>query len=95
MIDIEEELKRVQIKYIQKELKQLRLYYNDLTDLKFLQILCSYEEMLELATTTDERLLLYKKMYQDSLDYLFKEVQYSQTDAENTDYSKENGELPF
>lgn len=50
--------------------------------------------MLELATTTDKRLLLYKKMYQDSLNYLFKEVQYSQNDDENTDYSKKNGELP-
>lgn len=95
MIDIEEELKRAQIKHIQKELEQLRLYYNELTDLKFLQILCSYEEMLELATTTDERLLLYKKMYQDSLNYLFQEVQYNQTDAESIDDTKENAELPF
>lgn len=73
-IDIEEELKEAQIKHIQKELEQLRLYYDDLTDLKFLQIRCSYEEILELATTSEEMLLLYKKMYQDSLNYLFKEV---------------------
>lgn len=66
VINIEEELKKSQINHIQKELKQLRLYYDDLVDLKFLQILCSYEEMLELANTMDERLLLYKKMYQDS-----------------------------
>lgn len=95
VIDIEEELKKVQIKHMQKELEQLRLYDDDLTDLKFLQILCSYEEMLELAVTTDERLLLYKKMYQDSLEFLFKEVQYNQADAENIDDSKENSELPF
>jgi len=95
VIDIEEELKKVQVKHIQKGLEQLRLYYDEHTDLKFLQILCSYEEMLELATTTDERLLLYKKMYQDSLDYLFQEVQSSQSDDGDIDDSKENGELPF
>jgi len=70
MIDIEGKLNKAQIKHIQKELEQLRLYYDDLADLKFLQILCSYEEMLEFATTADERLLTYKKMYQYSLDYL-------------------------
>ena len=65
MIDIEEELKKAQIKYIQKELEQLRQYYSGITDLEFLHILCGYEEMLEIAVTTDERLLLYKKMYQN------------------------------
>lgn len=102
MIDIEEELKKAQINYIQKELEQLRLYYDDLVDLKFLQILCSYEEMIELANTTDERLLLYKKMYQESVNYLFEEVQSvdldvnsTSEDNENTDGSKENDKLPF
>lgn len=87
--------KKGQINHIQKELEQLRLYYDNLIDLKFLQILCSYEEMLELATTTDEMLLLYKKMYQDSLNYIFEEIQNTQPNADNTDYSNENVELPF
>lgn len=71
MIDIEEELKKIQIKYIQKELEQLRFYYSDIIDLEFLHIICGYEEMLELAGSTDDMLLLYKKMYQNSLNYLF------------------------
>lgn len=102
MIDIEKELMQVQIKHIQKELEQLRLYYDDLADLEFLQIICSYEEMLELATTMDERLLLYKKMYQDSLEYIFNEIQNTEPaedfegiDNENTDGSKDNDKLPF
>lgn len=70
MIYIEEELKKAQIKYMQKELKQLQYFYNDITDLGFLHILCGYEEMLELAVSTDDRLLLYKKWYQDTLNYL-------------------------
>jgi len=74
MIDIEEEMKKAQIKHIQKELEQLRLYYDDFADLEYLHIICSYEEMLELAMTTHERLLLYKKMHEDSLNYLFEEA---------------------
>ncbi|MFA9464177.1 MAG: hypothetical protein ACERKN_07760 [Velocimicrobium sp.] len=82
MIDIEEELKMAQIKYVQKELEQLRHYYSDITDIEFLHIFCSYEEMLELAVSTDDRLLLYKKMYQDSLNYLFKESEYTSLEAD-------------
>lgn len=95
MIDIDEELKRAQINHIKKELEQLRHYYSDITDIEFLHILCSYEEMLELADTTDDMLLLYKKMYQDSLNYLFKEsisasldAEYIDEDCENIDYGK-------
>ncbi|MFA9466859.1 MAG: hypothetical protein ACERKN_21600 [Velocimicrobium sp.] len=66
MADIDEEMKKAQIKYIQKELEQLRQYYSNITDLEFLHILCGYEEMLDLAVSTDDRLLLYKKMYQDT-----------------------------
>ena len=33
MIDNEEKLKKAQIKYIQKELEQLRYYYSDITDI--------------------------------------------------------------
>lgn len=102
MIDIEEELKEVQIKHIQKELKQLRFYYSEITDLGFLHILCGYEEMLELAELTDERLLLYKKMYQDCLNYLFDEIQSAPVEAdlvdednENIEYGKEDNMLPF
>lgn len=102
VIDIEKELMQVQIKHIQKELEQLRLYYDDIADLKFLQIICSYEEMIELATTMDERLLLYKKMYQDSLAYIFNEIQNTESaedfdgiDNENSDGSKDNDKLPF
>jgi hypothetical protein len=53
--------------------------------------------MIELAITTDERLLLYKKLYQDSLNYLFEEIKNSESgvdslseDNENTDAIKEN-----
>lgn len=102
MIDIEEELKEAQIKHMQKELEQLRFYYNDITDLEFLHILCSYEEMLELAELTDERLLLYKKMYQDCLNYLFDEIQSVPVEADlededngNIEYDKEDNRLPF
>lgn len=102
MIDIDKELMQAQIKHIQRGLEQLRLYYDDIADLKFLQIICSYEEMLELATTVDERLLLYKKMYQDSLEYIFNEIQNTEPtedfegiDNENTDGSKDNDKLPF
>ena len=75
MIDIEEEMEKAQIKYIQKELEQLQYHYSDFNNLEFLHILCGYEEMLELASSIDEMLLLYKKMYQDSLNYLFDESQ--------------------
>ena len=102
MVDIEKELMQAQIKHIQKELEQLRLYYDDLADLKFLQIICSYEEMLELATTMDEKLLLYKKMYQDSIEYIFNEIQNTEPtgdfegiDNENSDGSRDNYILPF
>lgn len=102
MIDIEKELMQAQIKHIQKELEQLRLYYDDLADLEFLQIICSYEEMLELASTMDERLLLYKKMYQNSLEYIFSEIQNTELtedfegiDTENTDGSEDNDKLSF
>lgn len=67
-------MKKAQIQiHIQKELEQLRYYYSDITDLGYLHILCGYEEMLELAKLTDER-LLYKKMYQDSLNYFFDDL---------------------
>jgi len=102
VIDIEKELMQAQIKHIQKELEQLRLYYDDLADLEFLQIICSYEEMLELASTMDERLLLYKKMYQNSLEYIFSEIQNTELtedfegiDTENTDGSEDNDKLSF
>jgi hypothetical protein len=98
MIDIEEELKKTLIKYIQKELEQLQFYYSDITDLGFLHILCGYKEMLELAVTTDDMLLLYKKMYQDSLNYLFEANQSTSMEADfvceeckNTEsYKKDN-----
>lgn len=89
MIDIEEELKSAQIKHIQKELEQLRFYYSDITDLEFLHILCGYEELLEIAVT-DERLLLYKKMNQDCLNYLFDEIQSVPIEANLIDENNEN-----
>jgi len=102
MVDIDEELKKVQIKYIQKEQEQLRQYYSDITDLEFLHILCGYEEMLDLAVSTDDKLLLYKKMYQDSLNYLFKESHNASIEAdcvcednENIISSKLEDMLPF
>ena len=55
----QEELKKARIKYIKKELKQLQYFYSDITDLGFLHILCGYEELLDLAVSTDDRLLLY------------------------------------
>ncbi|WP_073280646.1 hypothetical protein [Anaerocolumna jejuensis] len=51
MVDIDEELKKAQIKYIQKELEQLRFYYSEITNLGFLHILCGYEELLEITVT--------------------------------------------
>lgn len=102
MIDIEEELKGVQIKHIQKELEQLRFCYSNITDLDFLHILCGYEELLEIAVTTNERLLLYKKMYQECLNYLFDEIQSVSVEADlidedngNIEYGKENNKLLF
>ncbi|MFA9466852.1 MAG: hypothetical protein ACERKN_21565 [Velocimicrobium sp.] len=102
IIDIEEELKKAQIKYIQKELELLRLYYNNITDLEFLHILCSYEELIELAIKSDERLLLYKKMYQKCLNYLFEESQnvslekdFVGKDFEIIECCKEDDRLPF
>lgn len=102
MIEIEEELKKAQIKYIQRELEQLRFYYSHITDIEFIHILCGYEELLEIVITTDERLLLYKKMYQDSLNYLFEEIQYESIeanyideDSENIECAKEDDRLPF
>jgi hypothetical protein len=102
MINIEEELKKAQIKYIQRELEQLRFYYSHIIDIEFLHILCGYEEMLEFAVSTDERLLLYKKMYQDSLNYLFDEIQIAPVEVnlvdknnENIEYGKEDNRLPF
>jgi hypothetical protein len=89
-VDIEEELKGAQIKHIQKELEQLRFYYSDITDLEFLHILCCYEELLEIAVTADERLLLYKKMYQDCLNYLFHEIQSVPVEADLLDEDNEN-----
>jgi hypothetical protein len=93
MIDIEEELKAAQIKHIQKELEQLRLNYSDITDLEFLHILIGYEEMLELAGPTDERLLLYKMMYQNSINYLFDETQSASVEADLVDKDIENIEV--
>ena len=90
MIEIKEELKKAQIKYIQKELEQLCHYYSDKTDLEFLHIRCGFEEMLELAELTDVRLLLYKKMYQECLNYLFDEIQSVPVEADLVDEDNEN-----
>lgn len=83
IIDIEEELKKVQIKYIQKEIENLRNYYRNLIDVNFLQIVCSHEEFIRIATTTDEKLIFFKKMYSAILNYIFEETQ-------NTSLSEED-----
>ena len=58
--------------------------------------------MLDLAVSTDDKLLLYKKMYQDSLNYLFKESHNASIEAdcvcednENIISSKLEDMLPF
>jgi len=58
--------------------------------------------MLDLAVSTDDKLFLYKKMYQDSLNYLFEEIQYASIevdcvdeDSKNIECSEEADRLPF
>lgn len=74
MIDIKKELIEVQIKHIKKKLEMLRMYFDDYIDLKFIQILCSYEEDIEKETDIYSQLNLYIEMYQKSLDYLYEEI---------------------
>jgi hypothetical protein len=46
--------------------------------------------LLEITITTGGRLLLYKKMYQDCLNYLFHEIQSAPVEADLVDENNEN-----
>lgn len=97
LVDIEEELREVQIKYIQKSMIQLKDYYDELIDIEFVQLLCSYKEMIERATESTDKLELYKQMYQQALILLFEEEQDNEkVEFEDVDESiDKEGKLPF
>ena len=83
LIDIECELKRVQINYIQSELKKLKNFlstYED--DIEFDHLRWGYEEMLERADSLDDQLTLYKQYYLAALKYLHDVTQDSRPPEE-------------
>lgn len=98
LIDIENELKAVQIKYIQNELKKLKdCYYSSIADFEYDKLCQSYEEMLGRTELLDELLLIYKQYYISVMEYLFRNLE---TEEEPTEYAKlediqEDTTLPF
>ncbi len=92
MIDIESELKRVQVQYIKAELKKLKdCYYDEHADVEYDYMTHSYTEMIENAITLDEQLILYKQYYQSAVDYLFRSIQ--DNTPQDTEYVEVGDEI--
>jgi hypothetical protein len=98
LIDIENELKAVQIKYIQTELKKLKdCYYSSIADYSYDRICESYEEMISETELLAEQLLLYKQYYISAMEYLFRNLE---SEEETVEFAKvediqEDTNLPF
>jgi len=91
MIDIENELKIVQISYIEESIEKVKYdYYDKSEDTDFPSICLAYREQISHAEWVGDRLTLYKRYYQTVLDYLFRNLQPYDKDEE-----EEEKDLPF
>lgn len=98
LIDIEQELRAVQIRYIQQELKKLKdCYYDSIADYEYDRLCESYEEMVGRTELLDEMLLLYKQYYISAIEYLFRnlELEEEPTEYAKVEEIKEDSYLPF
>lgn len=68
LIDLESELRRVQIEYLEKT---INLLIHDYSDYNTMKIKEAYEELLDVAEVDFDRLHLYKQYYAALLQYLF------------------------
>ena len=99
MIDIDKELKVVQIEYIKKELKKLKeCYYDSIADYEYDKVCQAYEEQLEQTELQDEKLVIYKLYYVSAMEYLFRNLESDEIpEFASIDEGNEDGNdtLPF
>lgn len=112
MVSAEDILIKEQIKYILKEVYKIKdMYFSDNSedDVDYYRIICDYEVKADKeGLTREQRLVIYKEMYQKCLDFLYDSTRrYTEENSENEEIEyiepedieeediEEEGRVPF